>query len=573
MSSYSRDRIKSEIDRMCAHGLLTRDSRPYTLLNYLIDKTLNGKADQLDAYTIALEVFNRPEGFDANTNSLVRVEMYRLRRALNEYASFPPRNVEIKITIPTNGYVVNFEQVLEDSSPDEQPLEKQEQDDQEPISNRNRKVLTGAALSFAFLGLTMPVINEISDLGHLTGDCTQTNPGVMLDYDSNSPWVRAIAQNLEYDIQQYQNVELRRDKPKPCDKAPVFDLSISSKGTNSSVIAELRRADENQTLWANIYEIDPEAPLDPQRQIAAWIANDSAGKSTGISLLARNTPWPNSDYHFCLHRAANLFTGAMPDDDDLNEVQSCLRKYAFEENSAAHASMLAAVHFRISRKSNNMPPLEQYDEVEMMQAYELAGRLNPLDKDYLLVSMRMLQQDKSSPRARKVIRAQQIESVIERKFPTHPVLQSNLAVLQVWPLDKPDEALETARYASRMSAGGGGFVWGQTYALLAKGDWQALEEFSPYFFPNDAWPWVLVRMKLLGENNIPAQERKTMQDALARQGITSREDVRRQSLKLGFGVQMRDSLDRLATEFLPSENDLKVTSARSIYSQNFPIYP
>ena len=62
-----------------------QSERIQQFLRYIVEEALAGRGDALKEYTIALDVFDRDESFDPQTNSIVRVEASRLRGKLREY--------------------------------------------------------------------------------------------------------------------------------------------------------------------------------------------------------------------------------------------------------------------------------------------------------------------------------------------------------------------------------------------------------------------------------------------------------------------------------------------------------
>jgi len=55
------------------------------LLKFLIDKLIAGEADQLKEYSIGVDALGKPETFDPKKDSIVRLQMSRLRQKLAEY--------------------------------------------------------------------------------------------------------------------------------------------------------------------------------------------------------------------------------------------------------------------------------------------------------------------------------------------------------------------------------------------------------------------------------------------------------------------------------------------------------
>jgi TolB-like protein len=73
-----------------------------------VQETLAGRGDRLKGYSIAVQVFERPADFDAQTDPLVRVEAGRLRRRLAEYYQSQGRDDAVRIELPRGGYTPVF---------------------------------------------------------------------------------------------------------------------------------------------------------------------------------------------------------------------------------------------------------------------------------------------------------------------------------------------------------------------------------------------------------------------------------------------------------------------------------
>jgi Malectin domain len=78
------------------------------LLSYLCERLFAGEAHQIKEYSIGLEVFNRGETFDQDSDSIVRVEANRLRRRLADYYAGEGASHKLQITIPVGQYVPKF---------------------------------------------------------------------------------------------------------------------------------------------------------------------------------------------------------------------------------------------------------------------------------------------------------------------------------------------------------------------------------------------------------------------------------------------------------------------------------
>jgi adenylate cyclase len=102
------DDVRAQLDRIIASPEFRVPERLRKFLRYVVETTLAGQAEQIKAYTIALEVFERDETFDAHADPVVRIEAGRLRRALELYYLVVGQLDPVLIEIPKGGYVPLF---------------------------------------------------------------------------------------------------------------------------------------------------------------------------------------------------------------------------------------------------------------------------------------------------------------------------------------------------------------------------------------------------------------------------------------------------------------------------------
>jgi adenylate cyclase len=101
--------IRNELDRILASETFTTAGRHSRLLRYVVERTLAGEGDQLKEYVLGTEVFDRATSYDPRLDSIVRVEVRRLRSRLEEYYRGPGCADPVAITIPRGSYVPMFE--------------------------------------------------------------------------------------------------------------------------------------------------------------------------------------------------------------------------------------------------------------------------------------------------------------------------------------------------------------------------------------------------------------------------------------------------------------------------------
>ena len=87
------------------------------LLRYLCEKLFAGESSQIKEYSIGVELFRRGDSFDQETDSIVRVEVNRLRKRLADYYTGEGATHRLQITIPVGQYVPNFVSVAREPEP------------------------------------------------------------------------------------------------------------------------------------------------------------------------------------------------------------------------------------------------------------------------------------------------------------------------------------------------------------------------------------------------------------------------------------------------------------------------
>lgn len=77
--------VRSELARILGSECFVTSSRMRALLEYIVNRTLDGHGERIKEYTIGVEVFGRNEDFDPRIETVVRTEAWRLRARLDRY--------------------------------------------------------------------------------------------------------------------------------------------------------------------------------------------------------------------------------------------------------------------------------------------------------------------------------------------------------------------------------------------------------------------------------------------------------------------------------------------------------
>src|SRR2546427_1141649 len=99
---------REEVERVLASGIFERSPSLAQVLTYVCAKYFEGTADSIKEYNIAVDAFGRPPDFDQKKDSIVRVQVHRLRERLAEYYEAGGASNEVQIVIPQGRYVPTF---------------------------------------------------------------------------------------------------------------------------------------------------------------------------------------------------------------------------------------------------------------------------------------------------------------------------------------------------------------------------------------------------------------------------------------------------------------------------------
>jgi hypothetical protein len=106
MSGPSSER--AAVDALLASRVFSRAPNLARILSYICSKVLEGAGDQITEYGIARDALGRPMNFDPGTDAIVRVEMHRLRKRLEDYYSTEGTRDPVQIALPHGSYAPLF---------------------------------------------------------------------------------------------------------------------------------------------------------------------------------------------------------------------------------------------------------------------------------------------------------------------------------------------------------------------------------------------------------------------------------------------------------------------------------
>ena len=101
-----------QINRILQSAVFRNASTLQQLLQFLTARAFEHGAESLKEYTIGVEAFGRSHEFDPKTDTIVRVQIHRLRQKLKEYYDTDGVRDPIFVEIPKGHYIPRFEVLI-----------------------------------------------------------------------------------------------------------------------------------------------------------------------------------------------------------------------------------------------------------------------------------------------------------------------------------------------------------------------------------------------------------------------------------------------------------------------------
>jgi hypothetical protein len=104
-----QEAIRGQVERLLQSKTFETSEAHRRLLQYLTEETLAGKADRLKEYTVGLDAFGKPASYDPRQDSIVRLQVGRLRQKLLAYYETEGNEDPVHIGLPKGGFKLSFE--------------------------------------------------------------------------------------------------------------------------------------------------------------------------------------------------------------------------------------------------------------------------------------------------------------------------------------------------------------------------------------------------------------------------------------------------------------------------------
>jgi adenylate cyclase len=309
----SVEAIREELDRVLAsQPFLTADRRA-RLLRFLVEESLSDRTDSLKESVIAMEVFDRPPDYDPKLDSIVRVEMGRLRSRLTEYYSQAGMNDPVRIDIPKGNYQPTF--VFNGQEPARSGSKLRPR--RLPALAATLGIAAILAIGLAASALwrfraatrAAPVSIVVLPFLNLSGEPGKEYLGDSLTDEltevlAESKDLRVVARTSAFQFKgKGQDV---REIGRALNAGAILEGSISNRDGKFRVVVQLIRAADGYHLWSRTYD----APLTDLSRVEMEVAASTEQAllphrktAAGAALVALPGPSSNPEAHDLYMRA------------------------------------------------------------------------------------------------------------------------------------------------------------------------------------------------------------------------------------------------------------------------------
>jgi len=261
------ERLRRHLDHLLGSPHFKATDMQRAFLQFVVEKSLAGKAHEIKGFTVATEVFRRSADFDQSSDPIVSIQANKLRRTLELYYLTKGTEDPFRIEIPKGSYVPIFHE------------ERQEEDDSVAMDERRIDERMDSWPSLLVLALE-----------NLTGDPSKDFVGT------------GLANELATEIAHYNEIKVLyplQGRGQTVDfKDARFVLSGSLYQYDEQIKIAVRLTDQktNEQVWGESYQSGLSASEltafqeNAARLIAVKVAGIAGAIASVISGESKNKP-------------------------------------------------------------------------------------------------------------------------------------------------------------------------------------------------------------------------------------------------------------------------------------------
>jgi len=524
------------------------DGKLLLLLDYLVTEELAGRGDRLKGYSIALDVFNRGTDFDPSIDSVVRVEMLRLRKALAGYYTRPQSGPHVVINLAKGSYRPTFSRVADFAA-----------DSQATRGGRRFAVITvcGAIAAMIFVLFVASSLGVFASLKK-GGGARCARPALALRLEGFEKVRQVQLQGVFSEIMQAYPLVLAGTAPKGCvEMQHALGLTRISDWTMQ---AALYHEGEGHPYWVQVFTVD-ERDDDMDLLMAQILYRVVSHEGALIKGELRDAWSSDKDKRDYVCHVNNYSHFVNPSTDDPADDLACLRASMKADSPFADTystyAIFAQLRFFDPALYGDGDPAARLAEYNSAIARALA--IDPTD--CLAMAARLREYRRAVPPDHERL-AETVETM-KRYCAGNPFMLNHIAIVEGYVFD---DWAESRALLDKTIAISGLKPW-YTHALLGNlmtaGRWQEahdkLEFFQSILNPVDA-----IWMIIVGNR---ADDRKMVGDGvkfLELRSVRSYEDLEKYFTEAGYHPDFTEELlAELAATFPPNEGRKKITPAKA----------
>ena len=363
----SHQLVRDELARVLSSSAFVRNERLSRFLQFLVERHLEGKDQELKESLIGVEVFGRRPDYDPKLDSIVRTEAVRLRARLSQYYASEGTQDPVVIEVPKGGYVPRCRPVEGVNRLVVRQMSRRMSAGVAAaivlatgvaaawmlINTRNTSVavlplvnLSGNSRNDAFAdGLTTEIIRQVSGIR-----------GLAVRSRTSSFALKGTPRTL-HDVGSLLNVDY------------VVEGSLATHEPDMRITAQLIRVRDDVALWTGAFDRRVTDALTVQQEISRAVANALKWK------LGRGTRRYNPDAYDLYLRARAAVDVRFPGDDEvINLYEQAVAKAP--SIAPAYAGLAEAYAFQSFQSAVDPHRADKLDK--MRAAAERAITLDPL---------------------------------------------------------------------------------------------------------------------------------------------------------------------------------------------------
>ncbi len=296
------ERVRAALEELLGWQGISRSPQLAELLRYVVEKTLIGEGATIKAYSIAVDVFGRPQSFDPQSDPIVRVQARRLRTLLEQFYDSGIGVSEVQIRLPLGRYVPEFGVVARPNAASETPAIEVVG---APVvaTPRRSRFLVNAVLGLAFMlvgvGLAVVIVRWVLPSAPLIVSIIPEQPRVAIGTFDNLTGepvldddVSQVGPHLAEALGRFETVTLGSD-------GLIVNGSVQEVNGQFVLRAMVLQPGTNTTLWTTTITVptgltDTMALTVASNTLAAQLGNASGPlHAPGRAWLKLQTALPN----------------------------------------------------------------------------------------------------------------------------------------------------------------------------------------------------------------------------------------------------------------------------------------